>query len=201
MTQERIIKLFNKYRALLKHRRVTNLTSAVNGLRVIRQKKNIIKSTKSKNQILDFYLLNGRWPSRKAVKIQERKLGARFENYASNAGMSADPTFRKIVLALGRKPTFKRKHDVKGFKQEILNFIAENKVVPGYVLNENEDDKKLRQKLDYYSRTDRTFLGKVYKLDPCHKSGILRKYRPTINSQIETDKPLVRLNKTELKAK
>lgn len=152
---------------------------------------------RTKNKVLDFYVKNGRWPSRNSSKAAERRLGATFENYTSKESGTYDSAFRDIVVATGRVSNNKRKHNVDGFKQEILDFIQEHGRAPTtYAGAKIEGEGRLRQKLDYYTlkNNDMTLLGKVYETDKCHRSGIPAKFRPVINEAIgNVSKPLIRL--------
>jgi hypothetical protein len=179
-------RIFAKYRKLIKTREIKGqyLGSVRNGNR-------------TKNRILDFYEKHGRWPHRKSEKIIERKLGQRFENFVAKATLTYDPQFRRIVMALGRKSNNKRAHDVKGYKQEILNFIKEHGRVPStsYEYQPTAGEARLRHKLDYYTQecNDMTLLGAVYAVDKCHKSGVPMKYRQKINQALSDEaKPLIR---------
>jgi hypothetical protein len=156
----------------------------------------LLKGNKSKNKVLDFYLENNRWPNCRNGSVYERKLGRRFENYVSKEAASYDPHFRRIAMASGRTTNNKRKHDIEGFKKEILTFIETHGRSPMRYQDQTvEGEGNLRSKLDRYTLTlgDMTFLGKVYSSDPCHRSGIPAKYRPIINKALDVEKPLIRL--------
>jgi hypothetical protein len=181
-------RIFDKYRALIKSR----VAKTNNKYRSF-----VVRGNRSKNSILTFYLTNGRWPNRKAEGKRERDLGQRFENFIAKESGSYDPQLRRIVMALGRKSNHKRKHDVQGFKKEILAFIKEHGRVPStsYQYQTNEGEARLRHKLDYYTqkKKDMTLLGKIYETDKCHLSGIPVKYRKLINESLDVEKPLIRL--------
>ena len=153
---------------------------------------------RSKNRCLNFFLKNNKWPKRNGETVTERTLATRLENYLAKTSLTYDYSLRRIVIAFGRKSNHKRKHDVQGFKTEILNFLAEHgrapttksgEVIPG--------EGNLRHKLDYYTKqgNDMTFLGLVYKEDPCHRSGIPMRFRRILNQQLSVEKPLIRLVK------
>ena len=182
VTRNKLYRIFDKYRALLKSKQ----EKSKNALTYL--------ANKSKNKILDFYEKNGRWPNRRSEKIIERLLGQRFENYVSKESGSYDPHFRRLAFVTGRTTNNKRKHDVKGFKKEILDFMAANGRTPA-IRSSCQEENNLRQKLNYYTREkhDMTFLGKVYEADKCHKSGIKGKFRPLINAALDVKKPLIRL--------
>ena len=155
------------------------------------------KSIRSKLRVLDFFKLNGVWPSRLSENKKERTLGVRFENYVSKESRLFDRNFRRLALATGRKTNNKRKHNVQENKKLILEFIKEHGRVP-CVHTKHERIKGehfLRSRLDNYTndRNDMTLLGQVYDLDPCHKSGIPNKYRSIINKSLDVEKPLIRL--------
>lgn len=178
-------RLFDKFKALL-----TGRTRSGHGQTKI--------GVKTKVKVLAFYQKHNRWPSCRSKNVAERKLGRSFENYMSKESLAFDLQFRRIAMALGRKSNHKGKHDVKGFKKKILQFIKDNGRVPttysGAVI---EGEGALRSKLDYYTqvKNDMTLLGEVYKLDKCHKSAIPAKFRPTINANLDIDKPLIRMVK------
>lgn len=152
----------------------------------------------TKGRCLDFFLRTGAWPSRLSESKLEVKLAQRFENFISKTAGSYDPTLRRIVMATGRKSNNKRRHDVAGFKQEILDFVKEHGRVPTTRSGETiPGEGTLRNKLDYYTKqgNDMTLLGLVYKEDPCHRSGIPMRFRPLLNQQLDVTKPLIRLVK------
>lgn len=153
------------------------------------------KGLRTKNRVLNFFDKNSRWPSRLGKTKAEQKLGASFENYVSKESGSYDPNFRNLAMNNGRKTNNKRKHNVKGFKKDILSFIKENGRTPSS--RGPIEETLLRRKLDHYTyvNNDMTLLGKVYALDPCHKSGIPSKFRKLINESLDVSKPLVRLVK------
>ena len=161
--------------------------------------KMTLESNRTKNKILDFYLKNNRWPSRKSKNKTEKKLGSCFENYISKENFCYDSSLRRIVMATGRKSNNKRKHDKKALKKEIIDFIEKNGRVPNRYnrFQEIEGESKLRNNLDRYTQQygDTTFLGQVYSLDPCHRSGIPLRFRPIINKSLDVDKPLFRIFK------
>ena len=156
-----------------------------------------LRGNKSKNKVLDFYLANNRWPNCRSKSIYERKLGRRFENFVSKEAASYDPHFRRIVMATGRVSNNKRKHNVEGFKKEILEFLNTHGRVPCPSYNHEifEGEARLRHRLDYYTnqKNDMTLLGKIYDVDKCHKSGIPSKFRKIINESLNVEKPLIRL--------
>jgi hypothetical protein len=156
------------------------------------------KSNRSKNRILDFYLANGRWPNRQSESRIERTLGSRFSHFVSKTAPSYDSTFRRLAMALGHKTNGKRKHNVQGFKEEIIAFMKKHGRVPTTKKGEKiPGEATLRSKLDYYTKqgNDMTLLGMVYKEDPCHRSGIPTRFRPFLNKQLDVEKPLIRLVK------
>ena len=139
---------------------------------------------------------NNRWPNRRSKNKAERKLGQVFENFVSKEAASYDSRMRRIAMTTGRTTNNKRKHNVNGFKEEILDFIKTYGRTPMRYRGETiEGEGSLRSKLDRYTLTlkDMTFLSKVYNADPCHRSGIPSKFRPIINKALETEKPLIRL--------
>jgi hypothetical protein len=188
----KLLKLFNRYRNLLK-RRVDEANS--------RYKTTIRAGNRSKNRILDFYLLNGKWPSIRGSTVRERKLARRFENLMSKESASYDYQLRRIALVTGRKTNNKRKHDIAGFKKQIISFIEEHGRAPNKYSNEKiEGEGNLQAKLNYYTavKGEMTFLGEIYALDNCHRSGIAMKYRPLINKSVDVERPLVRLPNKDL---
>jgi hypothetical protein len=187
-------KVIENYRLLLKKRTKES-----------RCKGKVRIGNRSKNRILDFYLKNKRWPDRKSDNKRERTLGTRFENYLSKTSLTYDSAFRGIVLATGRKASGKRKHDIEGFKKEILAFVETNGRVPStsYEYQTTEGEARLRHKLDYYTRkkNDTTLLGMIYETDKCHLSHIPMKYRAIINRSLNVEKPLIRLSNRVLARK
>lgn len=187
----KLTRIFDKYRALLK-KRLSNSA----------HKKLIGKGNITKNRILNFYLKNNRWPSRRSKDKVEKILGIRFENYISKEAQAYDSTFRRIAMATGRKTNGKRKHDVKGFKKEILAFVETHGRVPARYRSAQmiKGEATLRAKLDYYTlkRNDMTLLGSIYEIDKCHKSAIPMRYRPLINKNLNTETPLVRMSNKAL---
>lgn len=182
VVQNKLYRIIEKYRSLLKTKSDKNDTMKM--------------GIKSKNLVLDFFLKNNRWPSRLSKNKREKRLGVRFENYVSKESGSFDANFRRIALVTGRTTNNKRKHDIAGFKKEILEFIETNGRAPMAYQNETiEGEGNLRNKLNRYTLTlkDMTFLGKVYELDRCHKSGIPAKFRAIINEALDVEKPLIRL--------
>lgn len=176
--------IFDKYRVLLE----TNL----------KKKKGNRLGVSSKGKVLDFYLKNNRWPSRLSKNNTEKLLGSRFENYVSKESAMYDPHFRRIAMVTGRATNNKRKHNVEGFKKEILEFVKEHGRAPmSYRDQTIEGEGNLRCKLNRYTLTlkDMTFLGKVYEGDKCHRSGIPSKFRSIINKALNVEKPLIRLIK------
>lgn len=197
-------RIFARYRDLLV-KRVKDYKygkGAGNG-KTLDAKNRIRQGNVSKNRILAFYEANGRWPSRLSDSKRERTLGYRFENYCSKEAAGYDAQFRRIAMVSGRKTNNKRKHNVKAFKAEIIEFIQTNGRVPTTLTGEKiQGEGRLRAKLDYYTQeaNDMTFLGEVYSLDKCHKSGIPARFRPLINQALEeVEKPLVRMAQYELK--
>lgn len=181
--RNKLYRIFDKYRALLEFKQ----EKSKNALAYI--------TNKSKNKVLDFYVKNGRWPNCRSNKITEKTLGRRFENYVSKESKTYDPHFRRLALVTGRTTNNKRKHNVQGFKKEILDFMVVNGRAPMIRGNATEEERNLRQKLNYYTseKNDMTFLSKVYGVDKCHKSGIKGKFRPLINASLDVKKPLIRL--------
>jgi len=192
MNNDKLTKVLQRYLKLLVLRSKRNDTSPQGN-------KNRLRGLISKKQIVEFFIKNGQWPSRKSIYVRERKLAQRLENCVCPSMVQHDPILRRIVLATGRKPSGKRKHNVDIFKEEILDFMKTNNRAPSGKLNEEiiPGERLLRQKLNYYTQVsgDMTLLGKVYDLDPCHRSGIPVKYRPLINSALDVSKPLIRLVK------
>lgn len=175
------IALFDGYRAMIKEKG---------------KNEQIKKGNRSKNRVLDFFLKHNRWPERKSEKVTERTLGYRFENYMSKAAPAFDEEFRTLVMLTGRVSNNKRNHDVAGFKKEILEFIEKHGRAPNrYRFAKIEGEGNLKAKLDYYTlkKNDMSFLGEVYALDKCHRSGIPMKFRRILNEQLEVEKPLVRM--------
>lgn len=187
----KLIRILEKYRKSLKSK-VANLSET--GLR---HKTLILKGNRSKGRILDFYLKNGRWPKRKGEKAREIALGTRLENFIAKESGSYDSNLRRIVMATGRKSNHKRKHDIAGNKKEIIEFMKKYGRAPStsYDYQTVDGEANLRRHLDYYTnaKNDMTFLGEVYELDKCHKSGIPVKYRKIINEQLDVKKPLIRM--------
>jgi hypothetical protein len=185
VVRNKVYRIFDKYRTLLNKRR-----EEWNGT------GSLLRGNRTKNRILDFYLKNNRWPNRRLGNKFEKVLAQRFENFVSKENGSYDATFRRIVMAMGRKTNNKRKHDKRGFKKQILDFIDQYGRTPmRYAYESIEGEGNLRAKLDYYTlkQNDMTFLSKVYKKDKCHKTGIPGKYRSVINQSLDIDTPLVRL--------
>lgn len=180
------IAVFNEYRKVLKERIKNHCRPG--GLSV---------GNKSKNQCLDFYLKNNRWPSRLSPFKRERSLAQKFENYVSKQSKSHDPEFREIVMSTGRISNNKRKHNIAKFKEEIIAFLEEHGRVPttSRQCEIVEGEARLRNRLDYYTKqkNDMTLLGKIYDTDKCHLSGIPSKYRRIINEALDVDKPLIRM--------
>lgn len=193
----KVYRIFEKYRNKLK----ADLKEIPKGEGIGRgqnTRKMQAKANRSKNLILDFFLKNGRWPTRLTDSKIERKLAQRFENYVSKTAPSYDVTFRRIARALGRGTNNKRPHNVAGFKEEIVAFMKEHGRVPTTRSGETiPGEGTLRNKLDYYTKqgNDMTLLGIVYKEDPCHRSGIPMRFRPLLNQQLDVSKPLIRLVK------
>lgn len=178
------------YRIIDKYRNILAKEQAKSG------NKQTLRGVKNKNIVIDFYIKYNRWPSRLSKSKLERRLGTRFENYVSKESGSYDSSFRRLSRVLGRNTNSKRKHDVRNNKNAILEFIENHGRVPttygGQVI---EGEARLRSKLDYYTKVgnDMTLLGKVYKADKCHKSGVPAKYRPIINQTLDIEKPLIRM--------
>jgi hypothetical protein len=180
--RNKLYRIIEKYRSLLKIRKYKNGRLKI--------------GNRSKNLVLDFYLKNNRWPSRLSPNKREKRLAQRFENYISKESLSFDPNFRRIAMVTGRTTNNKRKHDIEGFKREILEFIKDNGRAPiRYSAEVIEGEGNLRSKLDRYTLTlkDMTFLGKIYELDRCHRSGIPYRFRAIINEALDVEKPLIRL--------
>lgn len=184
VVRNKLYRIIDKYRVILQSRyEKTGYKSIRNG-------------NETKNKILDFYLKNHRWPSRRSSSKLEKALGTRFENFISKKSRSYDAAFRRLARATGRNTNNKRSHDVKGYKKAILEFIKNNGRVPTTYSGEMiEGEAKLRGKLDYYTlrSNDMTFLGQVYDRDKCHRSGIPVKYRAIINETLNVKKPLIRM--------
>lgn len=156
------------------------------------------KGLRARRKIVAFFKANDRWPTRRSKSVREQRLGCSFENLVSKESTGFDAKFRRIVMAMGRKSNNKSKHNVQGFKQDILAFVKEHGRVPTTHSGATvEGEGTLRGKLDYYTKTkkDMTLLGKVYETDKCHLSGIPSKYRAIINANIDLDKPLARMVK------
>jgi hypothetical protein len=163
---------------------------------------NFRKGIRTRQRIIDFFIKNGEWPSVRSTYMMDKKLGNALENYVCPKSVSYDPVLRRIVMATGRKTNNKRSHNPAMFKEQILEFIK----LTGHAPRRYSDQKlpgegNLKAKLDYYTLTnnDMYFLGKVYGLDKCHRSGIPMKFRPLLNRELEVGKPLVNLTQTELK--
>lgn len=188
----RVQKLLNAYLRLLKVR----LEGTTKGRSLI------VKGNRSRRRVVAFRMKHGRWPSRLAKNPTEKELGTRFELFVSKESGVYDPQLRRIAMITGRKTNNKRKHNVKAFKAEIIEFIQKNGRVPTtYSGQKIEGEGALRQKLDYYTReaNDMTLLGEVYSLDKCHRSGIPARYRPLLNEALkDLEAPLARLPKYEL---
>lgn len=171
----------------------------------IKQKHEEVNTTsssmtyRSKIKIIKFYLKHNRWPSRNSKNRYEKTLGTRFENFVSKQCSSYDTSLRRIAMVTGRTTNNKRKHNVKEFKKDIVEFLKIHNRVPSNCRNKNaqKGESTLRCKLDYYTKknNDMTLLGKVYEYDKCHRTGIPAKYRALINTNIIVDKPLIRLVK------
>jgi hypothetical protein len=187
VVRNKFYRIMDKYRSLLikRYRKTGNKTT--------------LKTNRVKNKILDFYLKNNRWPNRRSKNKNEKRLGSQFENYISKQNGCYDPSFRRITMFTGRKSNNKRKHDRKVLKKEILEFIEKYGRVPNRYDRPQEvnGESKLRSNLDRYTQkyNDKKFLGEIYSLDPCHRSGIPMKFRPLINNALDVDKPLIRMFK------
>lgn len=158
--------------------------------------KQLRQGNRKKNKILNFFLATGRWPKRTADSKRERLLGTCFENFIAKESPSYDSNLRRIARSTGRGTNNKRKHDVAGFKQQIIEFMKEYGRVPTTHAGETiEGEGTLRSKLDYYTKqmNDMTLLGTIYKYDKCHLSGIPVKYRRILNEQLDLEKPLIRM--------
>jgi hypothetical protein len=182
--RNKLYRIIDKYRSLLikRYRKTGHKTT--------------LKSNKTKNKILDFYIKNNRWPNRRSKNQFERRLGSRFENFVAKENPCYDPSFRRIVILTGRKPTNKRTHDYKVLKKEILDFIKTNGRAPRfYTHDRGSGEARLRGNLNRYTQEygDTSLLGEVYTLDRCHRSGIPMKFRPLINGALDVDKPLIRI--------
>lgn len=194
MNYEKLAKVFQRYLDLL----------AVRKKRSKGKKGNFGNSFRSKERLIRFFDKNGEWPSKNSPYVIDKQLALRLENYLSKASPMYDPVLRRIVLATGRKPSGKRPHNPALFKEEILEFTKlhgrapmryKTEIVPG--------EGNLKAKLDYYTliNKDMAFLGKMYALDKCHRSGIPNRFRPLINSQLDVEKPLIRLVKEQQQQK
>lgn len=187
--QNAILKELNAYLELIKLR-----AKLMNP----RYKGVVRKGNRSKQKIVAFYKKYNCWPQRTSEDRVERSLATKFENFVSPTAPAFDEELRRIALSSGRKTNGKRKHNVQGFKKEILSFVEEHGRVPTTASGEKiPGEGNLRHKLDYYTKqmNDTSFLGLIYKGDKCHKSGIPMKFRKVINQNIDLDKPLVRLVK------
>jgi hypothetical protein len=190
VVRNKLYGVFDKYRNLLKSKLEKRGRGFRNGY------GGLSKGNKTKNKILDFYLKNHHWPSRLSGNKAEKQLATKFENFVSKTAASYDPHFRRIAMLTGRTTNNKRKHNIKGFKKEILEFIETHGYVPQVKRHETiEGEGELRNKLNRYTLTknDMSFLGKVYSLDPCHRSGIPSKFRAIINEILDTETPLIRM--------
>jgi hypothetical protein len=182
VVRNKVYRAIDKYRSLL----------------VSRANKKDRKSNRSKNRILDFYLKFNRWPRRNGSTQTERTLGARFENYCSKTAPRYDVSFRRLARVLGRGTNNKRKHDKRGFKKQILEFIEKHGRIPNrYKFAKIPGEGNLNAKLTYYTtkNNDMTFLGQVYSGDKCHRSGIPFKFRPLLNGLLQENRleePLIR---------
>lgn len=162
------------------------------------KKGNFGNSYNSKVRIIKFFDKNGEWPSKFSPYVLDKQLASRLVNYVSKTSLMYDPVLRLIVLATGRKASGKRPHNMPLFKAQILEFAKlhgrapcryQDEVIPG--------EGNLKAKLDYYTleKNDMAFLGEVYRLDKCHRSGIPNRFRPMINESLDVEKPLIRLVK------
>lgn len=189
MNHEKLGKILQRYLDLLDLRKKRSRN----------KKGNFGSGYNSKIRLIAFYNKNGEWPSKRSPYVLDKQLAVRLENYVSKASKMYDPVLRLIVLATGRKPSFKRKHNVQLFKQEILQFVeTHNRAPTTHAINELvPGEAKLRQKLDYYTknRNDMGLMGKVYAIDKCHRSGIPARFRSIINEALDVEKPLIRLVK------
>jgi hypothetical protein len=155
------------------------------------------KGYRSKRRVINFLVLNGRWPTNyKAATQTERLLGRRFNNYISKMSLCYDERFREIVLMTGFKARKKPKHDVSGMRIRIMDFVEKHGRMPTNQKAETiAGEGVLRRAFDYYvkRRNDMSLLGFAYANDPCHLSGIPMKYRTIINEALDTEKPLIKL--------
>lgn len=190
VVRNKLYTLFDKYRKILESEVQKRPT-------VHPGNYNFLRGVKSKNEILDFYLKTTKWPSRLSKNRIERKLATRFENFVSKESATYDPRLRRLAMATGRTTNNKRKHDIQGFKKQILEFIETNGRVPttSRKYETIEGESRLRNRLDYYTgdKNDMALLGQVYAADKCHKSGIPSKFRAIINEALNTKKPLIRM--------
>ena len=184
VVRNKLYRVIDKYRKYLENKS-KNITSKI--------------TSNNKYKILDFYIKYSKWPKRSSDSRKEVKLAQKFENYISKESKSYDSKLRTIVLFTGRVTNNKRKHDIEGFKEEILNFMNKHGRAPYDKYGEEliEGEASLAHKMHYYvkDKNDTSFLGKIYELDRCYRSGIARKYRPIINASLDTEKPLIRLIK------
>lgn len=195
----KVYRLFERYRANLRKKYAAMKSGGKGSGKGSGAGKTMFKrGMATKNKCLDFFLKNNRWPTRLSDSKVERQLAQSFENYIAKTAGSYDRDFRRIAMATGRKSNYKRRHNVAGFKEEIITFMKKHGRVPtsrsGEVI---PGEGTLRNKLDYYTKqgNDMTLLGLVYKEDKCHRSGIPMRFRPLLNEQLDTEKPLIRLVK------
>lgn len=148
-----------------------------------------------KRKILRFFKIYGRWPKRTSTDVRERSFGMAFENYVSKQCVNYDRALRRVAIASGRVSNHKRPHDPVQFKLDILEFIKTNGRVPRRYREGGPLEGNLRCKLEYYTqeKNDMTFLGQVYEVDKCHKSGIPTRFRRFLNNTLDIEKPLIRL--------
>jgi hypothetical protein len=185
VVRNKLYKIFDKYRELLKTRYEKS-----------NHHERILKGNRTKNKILDFYIANNHWPSRLSTNKVERALGTAFENLVSKKSRAFDRQLRRIIMMTGRTTNNKRPHDIQGSKKQILEFIKTHGHTPkSYDCQTIEGEGNLRSKLDRYTLTlgDMSFLGQVYGYDKCHRSGIPSKFRSIINEALNTEKPLIRM--------
>ena len=195
MNIEKLNKVFQHYLNLLdlRNKRLCNKPT-------YQGNKQARKGYESKKRIIAFFVQNGEWPSIRSTYKNDKILGNRLENFVCPRSASYDSILRRIVMSTGRKSNNKRQHNPALFKEQILEFMRVNGHAPRkYREQKLFNEGNLKAKLDYYTLTnkDMTFLGKVYDLDPCHRSGIPMRFRPVINEQLDIDKPLIRMVKDE----
>ncbi len=197
-------KIFTRYRKILiKRLKEYKYGEGAGTGRSLFSKNSVRQGNKTKNRILDFYEKNGRWPSRRSKSVRERYLGYRFENLVSKEAGAYDAQMRRIAMVSGRKTNNKRKHDVQGFKKQVIEFIEQHGRIPArYADQKIQGEGILRARMDYYidDKNDMSFSGEIYSRDKCYRTSIPYKFRPLINRALEeTEKPLIRMANYELK--